>query len=974
MLFHFPLSVAVHLSKNQRFTEARRWFHLIFDPTANDSTSPLRFWKFLAFRNSSQVASISDLLVLLSTPVGELDSTQLEQRQWILNGYEAILNDPFQPHAVARTRLGAYEYSVVMKYLDNLIAAGDSAFTLYTVESIAEATMYYVLASNILGERPQKVPPAGSVRARSYAELKAAGLDEMGNALVDLEAQFPFNFSTPPTTGGTDQGPSVFGIGRTLYFCVPPNAKLLAYWDTVADRLFKIRHCMDIEGVVRPLALFDPPIDPAMLVAAAAAGLDVGSIVSTLDQPIGPVRCQLMIQKALEIASEVRSLGSALLSALEKGDSEHLAVLRQGHEIKLQQLTQDVRFLQWQQAQSSTEQIIKQRELVLERYKYYLRLLGQKPDPNAPDTLALDRSELTADNFADVFQSLVGQYDKEIATQTFGSLVLAETSSPSNQSGNTGTGALFLNKNEDAELNTHLPMARDARTAASALNTIAAVVTFIPEINADLAFWGIGAAVKVFGGSKLADELKIGADIAQTVASWAQDQAGMESRTAGYQRRADEWALQANLAARELMQIGRQLLTSLIAEQVARHEYQNLQTQLAQSREVQQFLDEKFTNEQLYSWMQGQVSGLFYDYYRFAVDTARRAERTMKQELMRPELDATTFIQVNYWDAGRKGLLSGDSLHLDLKRMELAYLENNKRELEITRHISLRQLDPLALMQLKVTGSCQISIPEWLYDLDCPGLYLRRIKSVALSLPAVVGPYTPLNSTLTLLRSTIRVKSDPSPTYARDPSNADPRFVDYVGGTDAIVTSTGSNDSGMFETNLRDERFLPFEGAGAVSSWRLELPSDFPPINYLTISDAILHVRYTARQGGSVLAKAATAQVAAQLQPPGPSGLALLFWLRHDFATEWSAFVNTAATTFTTTLSKAYFPYLAQGKTITVTSIEIYNGTTGPATPTTTTAAALTTALAAGPATLTLDQVPHDPKAEVFLVIRYALS
>ena len=52
-----------------------------------------------------------------------------------------------------------------------------------------------------------------------------------------------------------------------LYFCVPPNDKLLGYWDTVADRLFKIRHCMNIEGVVRQLPLFEPPIDPALLVA-----------------------------------------------------------------------------------------------------------------------------------------------------------------------------------------------------------------------------------------------------------------------------------------------------------------------------------------------------------------------------------------------------------------------------------------------------------------------------------------------------------------------------------------------------------------------------------------------------------------------------------------------------------------------------------------------------------------------------------
>jgi hypothetical protein len=270
-------------------------------------------------------------------------------------------------------------------------------------------------------------------------------------------------------------------MGRTLYFCIPPNEKLLAYWDTVADRLFKIRHCMDIEGVVRPLALFDPPLDPGMLVKAAAAGIDVGSIVSALDQPIGPVRSQLLIQKALELASEVRGFGNALLAALEKGDSEHLATLRQDHEIKLQ-LTQDVRFLQWRQAQAATETLLKTRGTALERYKYYLRLLGQQRDSNAPDTLPLDRSELTEDNFDDAFQALVGQYDNLIATQSFPALKLAGDTSPSNQSRATGTGSLFLNTNEDSELNNHLPMARDARTAASALNTIAAVVTFIPEL------------------------------------------------------------------------------------------------------------------------------------------------------------------------------------------------------------------------------------------------------------------------------------------------------------------------------------------------------------------------------------------------------------------------------------------------------------------------------------------------------------
>jgi hypothetical protein len=49
---------------------------------------------------------------------------------------------------------------------------------------------------------------------------------------------------------------------------------------------------------------------------------------------------------------------------------------------------------------------------------------------------------------------------------------------------------------------------------------------------------------------------------------------------------------------------------------------------------------------------------------------------------------------------------------------------------------------------------------------------------------------------------------------------SDDRFVDYAGAAQAVVTSTASSDSGMFETNLREERFLPFELSGAISTWQ----------------------------------------------------------------------------------------------------------------------------------------------------------
>jgi hypothetical protein len=156
------------------------------------------------------------------------------------------------------------------------------------------------------------------------------------------------------SSDGAGGGDALFGIGRTLYFCIPRNDKLLGYWDTIADRQCKVRHCMDINGVVRPLPLYEPRIDPALLVKALAAGLDIGSVVSGLNQPVGPVRALPLIQKALELCNEVRALGTALLAALEKGDAEHLALMRQRQEIQIQQLSQEVRFLQWKAAQQAT--------------------------------------------------------------------------------------------------------------------------------------------------------------------------------------------------------------------------------------------------------------------------------------------------------------------------------------------------------------------------------------------------------------------------------------------------------------------------------------------------------------------------------------------------------------------------------------------------------------------------------------------
>src|SRR5262249_23170849 len=187
LFFHIPLTIAIHLSKARRFSEAQGWFHYIFDPTSNDPSvePPQRFWKFLAFRKDDNPKQIDALLALLSQSPSDLSPEDQERRAEVLNGYRVILAKPFQPHAVARTRLLAYQYCVVMKYLDNLIAWGDDLFQQDTVESINEATQLYVSAANILGERPQQIPPLGLVRPKTFAQLKN-GLGPIGEALINL--------------------------------------------------------------------------------------------------------------------------------------------------------------------------------------------------------------------------------------------------------------------------------------------------------------------------------------------------------------------------------------------------------------------------------------------------------------------------------------------------------------------------------------------------------------------------------------------------------------------------------------------------------------------------------------------------------------------------------------------------------------------------------------------------------------------
>jgi peptidoglycan hydrolase-like protein with peptidoglycan-binding domain len=906
LFFHAPLMIADRLTKNQRFEEATRWFHYIFNPTDTSSEpAPQRYWQTKEFFEKTaehyQQERLTNLFNLLARAdeIRQTVNPSAEEQKDLqsLNDLEASIktwrDDPFKPHLVARMRTTAYQKTVVMKYIDNLMAWGDQLFRRDTLETLNEATQLYVLAADILGPRPVEVPPRFTPRIQTYNSLEPL-LDDFSNALVEIEERIPVE--TVPSTNIPEQQPP-----SMLFFCLPKNDKLLGYWDTVGDRLFKLRHCMNIAGVVRQLPLFEPPIDPALLVRGVAAGLDLNSLLNDVTARLPGYRFNVLSQKATELCSELKSLGATLLATLEKRDAEKLSLLRAKHETGLLEMVEQVREKQFEEAKAAVVALQTSRDLAVSRYLHYQALLG------------VENSPIPA----------VDQVIPEIGESPMAKISLSS--------------GIRQIPHETAEM-TALTEAANSRGKAFAASLVAAHFAPFPESKG--APMGVGAAMLL---CRLPSELAMMFGAAAEESTY---QAGLSSRNAQYVMRAHEWTLQNNIAAREIMQIDKQILAAEIRTEMADLELRNHRKQMENAHDVEEFMRAKYTNQELFSWMVGQMSGVYFQAYQLAYETAKRTELCFRHEL---GITKSNFIQFGYWDSLKKGLMAGEKLHHDLKRMEVAYLDANLREFELTKHVSLVSLDPEQFLTLKETGSCEFEIPEWLFDLETPGHFMRRLKLVSLTIPCVTGPYTTIHCKLRLTKNAYRQNTDLAPGYDRLPTNGtsdpDDRFVDNLSVVEGMVTSTAQNDSGLFEPNMRDERYLPFEGAGAISTWKLELPMEFKSFDYRTISDVILHLRYTARDGSDELSNAATESARNLLNEPpvdpittSPRGLGRLFSLRHEFPSEWHRFVTSPPSannvnTITVDLAMTRFPYFVQGRDINITKVSVFERTSSVAPP-----------------------------------------
>lgn len=325
------------------------------------------------------------------------------------------------------------------------------------------------------------------------------------------------------------------------------------------------------------------------------------------------------------------------------------------------------------------------------------------------------------------------------------------------------------------------------------------------------------------------------------------------SQSEAWRRRRQEWEIQKNSAESEVKQIDAQLEALAVRRTATEMQRDYLELQQAQTQAQLEFLQRKFSNKALYSWLRGRLAAIYYRFYDLTATRCMMAEEAYKWLTG----ETTRYIKPGAWQSNNAGLMAGESLLLNLAEMEQAWLKWDHRALEVTRTVSLAEVysadkvdlaakiaDLLkgsgsgstpAATGLSMTTDKQLHAAFNLKSLNILKDYpdnlgsTRRIKQISVTLPALVGPYQDVRAVLS-----------------------------YGGGTKlpdgckAIAVSHGMNDSGQFQLDFNDGRWLPFEGIKVDddNSLFLSFPGatgDKQKALLLSLSDIIVHIRYTIR-------------------------------------------------------------------------------------------------------------------------------
>ena len=289
------------------------------------------------------------------------------------------------------------------------------------------------------------------------------------------------------------------------------------------------------------------------------------------------------------------------------------------------------------------------------------------------------------------------------------------------------------------------------------------------------------------------------------------------------ERRKKEWTLEDEMADAEVVEVEKQEVVNEIKTQQVEKRHKSIENEILRSEQVYEVLSEKFTNNDLYVWLEKELGKVFRQYVNLLIDVAKMAERAYHFEIDGTTDTVSEFIGNNYWDSFYKGLLAPERILLDLRRMEKAYLEKDVKEMEIARAIRLSEFNKPdgsgALKKLQDEGTCQILLDNQFWTNEFANHSFRRIRNVSVFVETVTSVQK-VNVELTLLESKLANITDRNPeTYASSITNTNPNFID---------------------SRISAEKKHLFEGRGADSIWSLSVTG----ASGNQITDVIIYLNY----------------------------------------------------------------------------------------------------------------------------------
>ncbi|MEV0388436.1 hemopexin repeat-containing protein [Nonomuraea sp. NPDC050643] len=443
-----------------------------------------------------------------------------------------------------------------------------------------------------------------------------------------------------------------------------------------------------------------------------------------------------------------------------------------------------------------------------------------------------------------------------------------------------------------------MAMASSAHFVASGFKIAAAVAHGMPQILAGLFITGIK-----HGGDAAGNALDKTGEISESMGEGLGMLGELLGIRAEQERTAEDWAFQLATARNDLVQAGHQVVVAEYQLAIAQRELDVLVQEIAHREALDRFMKGRFVCAELYGWMAGRLSAMYFQTYDLAYELARSAERAFRFERGVPDSEPS-YIQPVYWESRRGGLMSGESLTLDLDRLAKAWADADDRGLEIVKKVSLARLDPVALLRLKSTGACEFTLTEALFDHDFPGHYRRQIRTVSVGFVAGESWHPGLSAMLTQVGHKTVLTPDPRAVkHLLDPAAPAPDTLrsDWRASQQIALSQGTGEDHGVFEPRFDDDRYLPFEGTGAVSTWRLDLTGRRSAERPEELRDVLITVKYAARQGGETFAGAVRGMLR-------PYQAGRYFEVAADFPEQWAEFLGGDARELVLTLTPDMFP------------------------------------------------------------------